>query len=603
MNEKGTISVHTENIVPIIKKFLYSDQEVFLRELVSNAVDATQKLKQLAFMGTYEGDTTQLRVKVSLDEQQKTVTISDQGVGMTADEIKKYINQVAFSGATEFLEQYRDQDQQQQLIGFFGLGFYAAFMVADKVEIITKSYQGDAEAIHWTCDGSTQFELAKTVKKEVGTDVVLHLTEDAKEFLQKERIQQLLDKYCRFLPIPIEFGGKIINNPHPIWTKLPGELKDQDYLTFYKELYPFSSDPLFWIHLNVDYPFNLTGILYFPETTHELAQHQNKIQLYAKQVFITNEVKNIVPEFLILLHGVIDSPDIPLNVSRSALQADSNVKKINTYIAKKVADKLEEIFKQDRKAYEEKWSSMELFVKYGMLTEDKFYEKAKGFALLKNTAEQYFTLEEYRAKIHANQTDKDKNLVMLYATAPEKQGRYLQSCENKAYDVLVLDQPIDQHFINLLEQKLDKVTIKGIDADLIGKLIDKDEAQQSILTEEEQNKLQAIYAKAVPDKRVTWAVAAMPEDELPVTIIIPEFMKRMQNISGTRSANQPPLPLQAIINVNHPLAPKLLRSKKEEKQLQLARQAYSLALLAQDMLHGTALTTFIQSNVETILAV
>ncbi len=603
MNEKGTISVHTENIFPIIKKFLYSDQEVFLRELVSNAVDATQKLKQLAAMGTYEGNTDQLQVKVSLDEQRKTITISDQGIGMTTDEIKKYINQVAFSGATEFLEQHKDQEQKQPLIGFFGLGFYAAFMVADKVEIITKSCQKDTEAAHWTCDGTTNFELTKTVKKEVGTDVVLHLTEDAKEFLQKEKIQQLLEKYCKFLPVKIEFDQKIINNPHPIWTKPPSELQDEDYLAFYKELYPFASDPLFWIHLNVDYPFNLTGILYFPEATNELAQHQNKIQLYAKQVFITNEVKNVVPEFLMLLHGIIDSPDIPLNVSRSALQTDRNVKKINTYIAKKVADKLEESFKQNRQAYEKKWSSVALFVKYGMLTEDKFYEKAKGFVLLKNIAGQYFTLEEYQATIKANQTDKHQNLVMLYATEPEKQDRYIQSCKKSAYDVLVMDQPIDQHMISFLEQKLDKVTLKGVDADPIGQLIDKGEPQASGLTEEEQKQLQALYTQAVPDKQVTWAVAAMPDGELPVTITIPEFLKRMHYMTGTRDANQPPLPLQATINANHPLAQKLLRSKQEEQQLQLAQQAYSLALLAQGMLRGAALTDFMQSNIDTLLTV
>ncbi len=601
MNEKGTISVHTENIFPIIKKFLYSDQEVFLRELVSNAVDATQKLKQLATMGTYEGNTDQLQVKVSLDEQRKTITISDRGIGMTADEIKKYINQVAFSGATEFLEQHKDQEQQQQLIGFFGLGFYAAFMVADKVEIITKSYQQETEAAHWTCDGTTQFELTKTVKKEVGTDVVLYLAEDAKEFLQKEKIQQLLDKYCRFLPVAIEFDGKVINNTHPIWTKAPSELKEEAYLAFYKELYPFAADPLFWIHLNVDYPFNLTGILYFPKVTNNFEQHQNKIQLYAKQVFITNEVKDVVPEFLMLLHGVIDSPDIPLNVSRSALQADSNVKKINSYIAKKVADKLEELFKQDRKAYEAKWSSIALFVKYGMLTEDKFYEKAKGFALLKNTTGQHFTLEEYQAKTKANQTDKHQNLVMLYATEPEKQDRYIQSCKKRAYDVLVMDQPIDQHLISFLEQKLGKVMLKGVDADPIGQLIDKGEPQESVLTEEEQKKLQALYTQVVPDQQVTWAVVAMPDDELPVTITIPEFLKRMHTIAGTREANQPPLPLQATINSNHPLAQKLLLSKKEEKQLKLAQQAYSLALLAQDMLHGAALTSFIQSNIDALL--
>ncbi|MHA7877531.1 MAG: molecular chaperone HtpG [Bacteroidota bacterium] len=602
MNEKGTISVHTENIFPIIKKFLYSDQEVFLRELVSNAVDATQKLKQLAAMGKYEGNTDQLQVTVRLDEKRKTITVSDQGVGMTAEEIKKYINQVAFSGATEFLEQYKDQDQQQQLIGFFGLGFYAAFMVADKVEIITKSYQKDAEAAHWTCEGTTQFELTKTVKKEVGTDVILHLAEDAKEFLQKEKIQQLLDKYCKFLPTPIELDGKVTNNPHPIWSQSPSALADKDYLAFYKELYPFAEDPLFWIHLNVDYPFNLTGVLYFPKITNNFEQHQNKIQLYAKQVFITNEVKNVVPEFLMLLHGVLDSPDIPLNVSRSALQADSNVKKINTYIAKKVGDKLADLFKHNRKAYEEKWNSIALFVKYGMFTNDKFYEKAKGFTLLRNTAGSNFTLEEYQEKIKANQTDKNQNLVILYATAPEKQDQYIQSCKKRSYDVVVLDQPIDQHFINFLEQKLDKVTLKGVDSAPVEQLIGKDTPQESALTDEEKKRLQALYTQAVPNKQVTWSTAAMAADEMPVIITVPEFAKRMYMMSNSDAMATASLALQATINTNHPLALKLLRSKKEEKQLQLALQAYRLALLAQDMLNGSERTAFAQHNIDMLVS-
>jgi len=603
MNEKGTISVNTDNIFPIIKKFLYSDQEVFLRELVSNAVDATQKLKQLAAMGVYEGSTDQLQVQVAYNEQRKTITISDHGIGMTADEIKKYINQIAFSGATEFLERYKEQEQQQQLIGFFGLGFYAAFMVADRVEIITRSYQKEAEAAHWTCEGTTQFELTKAVKKEVGTDVILHLADDALEFLKKERIQQLLDKYCKFLPIPIEFDGKVINNTHPIWTKAPSTLEDKDYLAFYKELHPFTADPLFWIHLNVDYPFNLTGVLYFPKVTNNLEQYQNKIQLYAKQVFITNEVKDVVPEFLMLLHGVLDSPDIPLNVSRSALQADSNVKKVNTYIAKKVGDKLDDLFKQDRRAYEEKWSSIATFVKYGMFTNDKFYEKARSFALLQNTAGDNFTLEEYQEKIRPHQTDKHQHLVMLYTTAPEKQDQYIQSCKKKAYDVLMLNQPIDPHFVGFLEQKLDKVTLKGVDAAPIGQLIEKDEVQESSLTSEEQKKLQALYTKAVPDKHVTWTVAAMPEDELPVTITVPEFAKRMQAVTRSSTIPPSPLALQATINANHPLAQKLLRSKKEEKQMKLAQQAYRSALLSQDMLHGAALTDFVRSSIEALLSV
>lgn len=602
MNEKGNISVHTENIFPIIKRFLYSDQEVFLRELVSNAVDATQKLKQLASMGTYEGDTDQLQVKISLDDKQKTITISDQGLGMTAEEIKKYINQVAFSGATEFVERFKDQGQPQQLIGFFGLGFYAAFMVADKVEIITKSYQKEAAPAHWICEGSTQFEMTEAVKTEVGTDVILHLSEDALEFLQKARIQQLLEKYCKFLPVPIEFDGQVINNPHPLWAKAPSNLKEEDYLAFYKELYPFAPDPLFWIHLNVDYPFNLTGVLYFPKVTNNFEQQQNKIQLYAKQVFITNEVKDVVPEFLMLLHGVIDSPDIPLNVSRSALQADSSVKKINTYIAKKVAEKLTELFEQDRKAYEEKWNSVEVFVKYGMLTDDKFYERAQDFALLKNTAGKYFTLAEYQAQTKPNQTDKNENLVMLYATAPAQQDQYIQSCVRHSYDVLAMDQPIDQHFIGLLEQKLDKVTLQGVDAAPIAQLIDKDEPQESGLTEEEQKKLQEIYEKAVTDTQVTWAVAAMSIDEPPVTITVPEFMKRMHQMAGPGAAQQPALPLQATINANHTLVQKLLRSKKEDKQTRLALQAYNLALLSQGVLVGTALTDFLQHSVEMMVA-
>ena len=597
MSEKGTISVHTENIFPIIKKFLYSDHEVFLRELVANAVDATQKLKQLAALGEYEGSVDQLQVKITTNEKLKTLTISDQGLGMSADEIKQYINQVAFSGATAFVEQYKDKGQQ--LIGLFGLGFYSAFMVADKVEIITKSYQKDAEPAHWTCDGSTNFELSKTVKKEVGTDVVLHLNKGSEEFLQKGRIKEILQKYCKFLPVEIEFDGQVINNTHPIWTKTPSELKDEDYLAFYKERYPLAPDPLFWIHLNVDYPFNLTGVLYFPKITSNLEQHHSKIQLYAKQVFITEEVKDIVPRFLMLLHGVIDSPDIPLNVSRSYLQTDSNVRKISSYITKKVADKLEELFKQDRKAYEEKWSSIEVFVKYGMLTEDKFYEKAKDFALLKNAANEYFTLEEYQTKVKPNQTDKHQNVVMLYATEPAKQDLYIQTCQKRGYDVLVLGSPIDSHFVGLLEQKLDKVRLKGVDGDTIDQLIEQDITQESVLTEEEQKKLQAIYKKATADKSITWSVTPMPTDELPVTITVPEFMKRMHNMAqmGSTSGGQPPLQLHATINTNHPLAKKILQTKKEEKQLRLAQQAYSLALLSQNMLNGSALTSFIQSSI------
>ncbi len=599
MQERGTISVHSENIFPIIKKFLYSDQEVFLRELVANAVDATQKLKQLAALGEYEGTIEQPRIKISINEKLKTLTISDQGLGMTADEIKQYINQVAFSGATAFIEKYQDKGQQQQLIGFFGLGFYSAFMVASKVEIITKSYQKDADPVHWSCDGSTTFELSKTVKKEIGTDVILHISPDSAEFLEKDRIKAILNKYGKFLPVEIEFDGQVINHTQPIWTQSPNELKDEDYIAFYQALYPFSPEPLFWIHLNVDYPFNLTGVLYFPKITNNFEQSPHKIQLYAKQVFITDEVKDILPGFLMLLHGVIDSPDIPLNVSRSYLQTDSNVRKINTYITKKVADKLEELFKKDRKSYEEKWNSIEVFVKYGMLTDDKFYERAKDLVLLKNTEQAYYTLTEYQAKIKTQQTDKQQNLIMLYATAPSKQDLYIQACQERGYEVLVLDSPVDSHFISLLEQKLDKVRIKGVDADTVDQLIDRDDKPVSILSEQEQKDLQAIYEKAIQSKTVTWSVSPLSTTILPVTLTVPEFLKRMHNRSqiSPHLGEQVPLPLQATINSNHPLAQKLLATKQEDKQMKMARQVYDLALLSQDMLHGAALTQFIRDTI------
>ncbi|MEL6539377.1 MAG: molecular chaperone HtpG [Bacteroidota bacterium] len=598
MNEKGNIAVNTENIFPIIKKFLYSDNEVFLRELVSNAVDATQKLKQLAAIGDYDGELGQCKITVSINEQRKTITVKDQGIGMTADEIKKYINQVAFSGATEFVEKYKDHEQSQQLIGFFGLGFYASFMVASKVEIITKSYQADTEAAHWICDGSTEFEIHKAVKKEVGTEVILHLTEDATEFLQPNRIKHLLEKYCRFLPVAVEFEDKVINDTKPIWTQAPSDLKDEDYLAFYKALYPYAPDPLFWIHLNVDYPFSMTGVLYFPKEMSQFEQRRPQIQLYSKQVFITDEVKDVVPEFLMLLHGIIDSPDIPLNVSRSALQADSNVKKINTYITKKVGEKLEELFKEDRKAYEAQWQNMALFVKYGMITEDKFYDKAKEFALLKNTAHEYFTLPEYQEKVRSTQTDKENTLIILYATDPEKQDLYLQPCKKQGYDVVVLDQPIDKHFVGLLEQKLDKVRLKGIDVESVGQLIAKETKTESLLNDEKQKQLQALYEKAVEGSKVTWSVTAMSADELPVLVTVPEFLKRMQSMAPSSADKLSALPLQATINANHPLSAKILRAKDEAKQHKLAQQAYGLALLSQHMLQGPALTQFIQRNVD-----
>lgn len=605
MEEKGTISIHTENIFPIIKKFLYSDHEIFLRELVSNAIDATQKVKRLASIGEYKGELGDLKVKVSFNEKAKTISVSDKGIGMTAEEVKKYINQIAFSGASEFLEKFKDKGEDKQIIGFFGLGFYSSFMVADKVEIITRSYQEDAEPTRWVCDGSTQFEITKAVKKERGTDVVLHIADDSKEFLDKNRLKGILDKYCKFLPVEVEFEGEVVNNPNPIWTKTPTDLKDEDYLKFYKELYPFSQDPLFWIHLNVDYPFNLTGILYFPKFQNDFELHKNKIQLYSKQVFITDEVKDVVPEFLMLLHGVIDSPDIPLNVSRSYLQSDSNVKKINAHITKKVADKLGELFKKDRKAYEDKWGGIGLFVKYGMISEDKFYDKAKDFALLKNTNGKFFTIEEYKEHIKANQTDKDGNLTFLYTTDAGKQHSYIQSAEKKGYDVLNLGEVIDSHFINALEQKLEKVSLKRVDSDIVDKLIDKDEKKESVLTEKEQKKVKETFEKAIDNNNVTVAVESLAADELPVTITMPEFMRRMKDMAATGGGGMGmmgnfPDHFNVSINANHPMINKIVNAKKEDVRISLAKQAYDLGMLSQNLLSGSKLTDFIHRSVELV---
>jgi molecular chaperone HtpG len=605
VEEKGTISINTENIFPIIKKFLYSDHEIFLRELVSNSVDATQKLRRLASMGEYTGELGAAKVTVSINEKLKTITVSDHGIGMTDEEVKKYINQIAFSGATEFLEKYKDAGEDKQIIGHFGLGFYSAFMVADRVDIITKSYQEGAEPVKWTCDGSTEFELAPAVKKEVGTDVVLHVNEDSKEFLEKGRLQGILDKYCKFLPVEIEFDGKTINNPNPVWTKSPNDLTDEDYLNFYKELYPFAEDPLFWIHLNVDYPFNLTGVLYFPKIKQELEPTRNKIQLYSRQVFITDEVKDVVPEFLMLLHGIIDSPDIPLNVSRSYLQSDSNVKKINAHITKKVADKLSELFKKDRAAYEEKFGSIGLFVKYGMITEDKFYDKATKFALLKNVDGKYFTLDEYKEQIAAAQTDKDGNVVYLYTTDPGQQDTFIRSARKKSYDVLVLDGPLDSHFINMLEQKLEKTNLKRVDADTADKLIDKNEKMDSVLSDKETETVKGVFEKAIDNASMTVTVESLSPDEMPVTITLPEFMRRMKDMAasgggGFAMMGQMPDQYSVAINANHPLTGKILKAEGEDQQVQLAKQAVDLAKLSQNMLTGADLTHFIERSVEMV---
>jgi molecular chaperone HtpG len=627
MQEKGTISIHTENIFPIIKKFLYSDHEIFLRELVSNAVDATQKIKRLASLGQYTGDLGDLQVEVAFDEKAKTITISDNGLGMTAEEIKKYINQIAFSGATEFVEKFKDAKDANEIIGRFGLGFYSAFMVADQVEIQTLSYQDGAEPARWICDGSTEFEITEGSRTTRGSDIILHINADGEEFLDQSRLQTILDKYCKFLPVPIKFGtntdqepdgedadGKpkytevqtdnIINNTNPIWTKAPSELIDQDYLDFYKELYPFSDDPLFWIHLNVDYPFNLTGVLYFPKVKNDFEIQKNKIKLYSRQVFITDEVKDIVPEFLMLLHGVIDSPDIPLNVSRSFLQADGNVKKINNYITKKVADKLAELFKTDRKSFEEKWQDIGLFVKYGMVSEDKFYDKAKDFALLTNTTNEFFTMDEYKAKVTPNQIDKDGTTVYLYTNDPAKQDTFIQSANKKGYDVLLMNSPIDNHFVAQLEQKLEKTSVKRVDADVTDKLIKKEDAPAHVLTEEQSTKIKTIFDKAVAKANFKIEIESLTPDELPVTVTMDEFMRRMKDMAamggGMSFYGSMPDNYKVSINGNHKLISRIAQAESEEEQTQLAKQAFDLALLSQGMLTGPELTEFVNRSVSLI---
>jgi len=628
MQEKGTISIHTENIFPIIKKFLYSDHEIFLRELVSNAVDATQKIKRLATLGQYTGDLGDIMVEVSFDEKKKTITISDKGLGMTAEEIKKYINQIAFSGATEFVEKFKDSKDANEIIGKFGLGFYSAFMVAKNVEIHSLSYQEGSEPAIWTCDGSTEFEIKKGKKKTRGTDIILHVNEDSIEFLDKWKLQGILDKYCKFLPIPIKFGTKsesvedgvddkgekkwksvevdnIVNTTAPIWTKSPSDLQDEDYLAFYKSLYPMGEDPLFWIHLNVDYPFNLTGVLYFPKVKNDFELQRNKIKLFSRQVFITDEVKDIVPEFLMLLHGVIDSPDIPLNVSRSFLQADGNVKKINNYITKKVADKLSELYKKDRKAYEEKWNDIGLFVKYGMISEEKFYEKGKEFTLLKNTKDEYYTLDEYREKVLATQTDKNEQLIYLYSTDLKKQDSFIDSALKKDYDVLVLDSPIDNHFIQHIESKLEKTQLKRVDSDVVEKLIQKDSTYANLLTEDQSKSVKELFEKAIANKTYTVDIEGLSPEEMPVTITMEEWMRRMKEMAQTGGGPMSfygslPDSYKVAINGNHPLVDKILKAENEESQVKLAKQAFDLALLSQGLLTGKDLTAFVKRSVEMI---
>lgn len=605
MEEKGTISIHSENIFPIIKKFLYSDNEIFLRELVANAIDATQKLSHLVSLGEYDGDLGDLKIKVALDEEAKTITISDRGIGMTADEIKKYINQIAFSGATEFVEKYKDKSEAdtKDIIGHFGLGFYSAYMVADVVEINTLSHQDGAESARWKCDGSTEFEISAGDKTERGTDIILHVSEEGTEFLNKARLQGILNKYCKFLPVEIEFDGEVVNNPEPLWTKSPSELSDEDYINFYKELYPMQEDPLFWIHLNVDYPFDLTGILYFPKLKAEFEPQKNKIQLFSRQVFITDEVKDVVPEFLMLLHGVIDSPDIPLNVSRSFLQADGNVRKINSHITKKVADKLTELYKADRKAFEEKWDDIGVFVKYGMLTEEKFKEKVQKICLLKNVDDEYATIEEYKEKIKAVQTDKDEKIVALYANDKGAQDIYIQSAKNKNYDVLLLDNMLDSHFIGQLEQTSENFTLKRVDSDSVEKLIDTGESRDSVLTEKDNEKVLEIFKKVIGDEKYKVEIEALDPTEFPVSVTIPEFMRRMKEMTAASGGN--PLMMggmgdsyTVVVNGNHSLIQKILKARSAEKKEGLAKQAFDISLLSQGLLTGANLTEFIRRSVE-----
>jgi molecular chaperone HtpG len=614
---KGNISVQTENIFPIIKKFLYSDHEIFLRELVSNAVDATAKLKALANRGEVKGDVGDTTIEILLDKEEKTLTIRDRGIGMTADEVERYLNQVAFSSAEEFLEKYKDD---ASIIGHFGLGFYSAFMVADKVDVKTLSYQEGTKGVTWTCEGDPEYFLEENDKADRGTDVILYINEENKEFLEDHRIQQLLEKYCKFLPVPIKFGNKtetitegegddaeekqvevdnIINNPDPTWRKQPTDLSDEDYKAFYNELYPFSTPPLFWIHLNIDYPFNLTGILYFPKLGNNFEMQKNKIQLYSNQVYVTDDVKDIVPEFLTLLHGVIDSPDIPLNVSRSYLQSDSNVKKITGYITKKVADKLSDLYKKDAEEFKAKWDDLGVFVKYGMISDEKFYERALPFALVKSIDGTYLPVEEYKEKVKGEQTDKHDKVVMLYTNAPDQHDSFVNAAKGKGYDVLVFDNVIDNHFMQHLEQKLGDVTFVRVDSDTVDNLVQKDESMESVLSEEQQEEVKGVFEKIVTQAGSTIVMKALSPDDQPVTVTRPEFMRRMkemQSLQGMQFGDFPDS-VNVVVNTNHPLvAEKLLNEKEDEPRQEVADYLYKLALLHQNMLTGSDLTAFVNKS-------
>ncbi len=625
----GQINVQTENIFPIIKKFLYSDHEIFLRELVSNAVDASQKMNVLAKSGEFKGDLGELKVEVILNKEEKTLTIRDRGIGMTADEIDKYINQIAFSGAEEFVQQYKGKEGAEQIIGHFGLGFYSAFMVAERVQIKTLSRHEGSQAVQWESNGSPEYTLTEIEKTDRGTDIVLYINEESLEFLEKERVGGIINKYCKFLPIPVFFGNKTeyvdspegekdedgkvkrvaidvpnqVNNVAPAWTKAPVDLSTEDYANFYRELYPSTFDePLFHIHLNVDYPFNLTGILYFPKIKENVEVQKNKINLYCNQVFITDSVAEIVPEFLTLLHGVIDSPDIPLNVSRSYLQSDSNVKKISAHITKKVADKLAEMFKKDRKDFESKWDDLQIFVQYGVLSEDKFADKAKEFNLVKNTLNEYFTLDEYQEKIKALQTDKDNKLVILYTSNPEEQFSFVKKAKDRGYDVLQLDGPLAAHWISKMEQSLDQVSFVRVDADSLDKLIKKTDEIPSKLSKEDEEKLKPVFESNVVKEKFTVQFESMSDSEAPIIITQPEFIRRMmeqQRMGGGGFYGAFPEMYNLTVNSNHPVVGSLLQKSDDEKQA-VTKQLVDLALLAQGMLKGEALDQFIQRNIEHI---
>jgi molecular chaperone HtpG len=613
--EKGTINVSTENIFPIIKKFLYSEQDIFIRELVSNAIDATTKIQKLAQLGEAKGDLGELSIEIKLDKEAKTLTISDKGLGMTADEIKKYINTIALSSAEEFIEKFKKVDDKASIIGHFGLGFYSAFMVADVVEVVSKSYKDEPSA-HWTCNGSTEFELKEGNRTERGTDIILHLSDEAKDYLEDYKVKEVLDKYCRFLPFPIFFGTKEltekneageevkttvpaqINNPNPAWVKNPKDLTDEDYMAFYKELYPYEPDPLFWIHLNTDFPFNLKGVLFFPKLKQTFEFQKAKINLYCNQVFVTDAVEQIVPEFLTLLQGVIDSPDIPLNVSRSYLQGDPNVKKITAHIVKKVADKLSEIFKNDRAGFEEKWESLSVFVKYGVISDEKFAERAKEFALVENTDKKYFTVEEYKEKIKANQTDKNDSLVALYTNHADAQYSYIAQAHDKGYDVLVMDSTIDNHYMQHLEYKGEKMVFKRVDADTMDKLIEKDTSSESVLNKEEEDQLKKYFQEVVTTPTATVELKALSPTDFPVLITKNEFMRRMQEMTRLSGGGNKMMDMDyfnLVVNTNHPLTAKLLKADENVRSEQI-KHLYSLAMLSQGMLKGKELADFVKHS-------